>query len=285
MLNKDFTYSIFWNCFLIVSGTLISIVGLKGIADPHGFVPGGLFGLAFYLYYITDWMNPGVIFALLNIPMFIIGKIFVSGRFLAYSFLAMAVASIGYNVIPVDLGIVNQLYAAVTCGVFVGIGSGIVLRSLGSSGGIDILAVILYQKYNIGMGKFFMIFNLVLYSFSFLTMNADLVIASIISVFVTSVCMDYALSMFNQRKMVLVVTEKADSISREILEKLKIGATFMNGQGAYTGRDKKILMTIINNIQLKRLEEIVFTKDEQALFIVDNTFSVIGASFSKRKIY
>lgn len=285
MLQKDFTYSILWNCFLIVFGTLICVIGLKGIADPHGFVPGGLFGLAFYIYYLSDWMNPGVIFALLNIPMFIIGKLFISGRFLAYSFLAMAVASVSYNLIQVDLGIVNQLYAAVICGVFVGIGSGVVLRSLGSCGGIDIIAVILYQKFNIGMGKFFMVFNLVLFSFSFLTMNTDLVIASIISVFVTSICMDYALSMFNQRKMVLVVTDKGECISQEILDKLKIGATFINGQGAYTGQDKKILMTIINNIQLKRLEEIVFTKDEKALFIVENTFNVIGSTFSKRKIY
>jgi len=285
MLKKDFTYSVFWNCFLIIFGTLVCVVGLKGIADPHSFVPGGLFGLAFYLYYLTDWMNPGIIFALLNIPMFIIGKMFISGRFLAYSFLAMVVSSVSYNLIQVDLGIVNQLYAAVTCGVLVGIGSGIVLRSIGSNGGLDIIGVIFYQKFNLGLGKFFLIFNGLLYSVSFITMNTDLVIASIISVFVTSVSIDYALSMFNQRKMVLVVTEKPDCISREIIDKLKLSTTFLNGQGAYTGREKKILMTVINNIQLKRLEEIVFTKDAEALFIVENTFSVIGASFSKRKVY
>lgn len=285
MFKKDFTYSVFWNCLLIVFGTLIYTVGLKGIAQPHGFVPGGLFGLAFYLYYLTDWVSPGVIYALLNIPMFIVGKIFISGRFLAYSFLAMAVSSVSFTLIQVDFGIVNQLYAAVCCGVMAGIGAGVVLRSLGSSGGLDIIAVILYQKYNIGMGKFFMAFNVVLYSFSFATMDTDLVIASIISVFVSALCMDYALSLFNQRKMVLVVTEKPDCISRAIIENLKISTTFLNGQGAYTGRDKRILMTIINNIQLKRLEEIVFTRDADALFIVDNTFNVIGSTFSKRKIY
>lgn len=285
MFKKDFTYSVFWNCLLIVFGTLIYTVGLKGIAQPHGFVPGGLFGLAFYLYYLTDWVSPGVIYALLNIPMFIVGKVLISGRFLAYSLLAMVVSSVSFILIQVDFGIVNQLYAAVCCGVMAGIGAGVVLRSLGSSGGLDIIAVILYQKYNIGMGKFFMAFNVVLYSFSFATMDTDLVIASIISVFVSALCMDYALSLFNQRKMVLVVTEKPDCISRAIIENLKISTTFLNGQGAYTGRDKRILMTIINNIQLKRLEEIVFTRDADALFIVDNTFNVIGSTFSKRKIY
>lgn len=285
MFKKDFTYSVFWNCLLIVFGTLIYTVGLKGIAQPHGFVPGGLFGLAFYLYYLSDWMSPGVIYALLNIPMFIVGKVLISGRFLAYSLLAMVVSSVSFILIQVDFGIVNQLYAAVCCGVMAGIGAGVVLRSLGSSGGLDIIAVILYQKYNIGMGKFFMAFNVVLYSFSFATMDTDLVIASIISVFVSALCMDYALSLFNQRKMVLVVTEKPDCISRAIIENLKISTTFLNGQGAYTGRDKRILMTIINNIQLKRLEEIVFTRDADALFIVDNTFNVIGSTFSKRKIY
>ena len=69
------------------------------------------------------------------------------------------------------------------------------------------------------------------------------------------------------------------------MKKMKIGATFIKGRGAFSGKDKEILMAITNNIQLKRIEETVFTIDPEALFIVENSYDVIGSSFKKRKIY
>jgi uncharacterized membrane-anchored protein YitT (DUF2179 family) len=69
------------------------------------------------------------------------------------------------------------------------------------------------------------------------------------------------------------------------MEELKLGSTLLRGCGAYTAMEKEIIMTVINNIQLKKLEEIVFTEDSNALFIVENTFNVIGSSFSRRKMF
>jgi uncharacterized membrane-anchored protein YitT (DUF2179 family) len=76
-----------------------------------------------------------------------------------------------------------------------------------------------------------------------------------------------------------------DEITTEIKNEMRLGATLFNGIGAYSGQDKQIIMTITNNIMLKRLEEAVFTIDDNALFIVENSFDVIGSSFSRRKIY
>jgi uncharacterized membrane-anchored protein YitT (DUF2179 family) len=104
-------------------------------------------------------------------------------------------------------------------------------------------------------------------------------------VFVTSAVMEHTLALFNQRKVVFIISESPEKISQEIQEKLKIGGTLLNGCGIYSKAPKAVLMTVINNIQLKRLEEAVFTIDADALFIVENTFSVLGKSFSKRKIY
>lgn len=83
----------------------------------------------------------------------------------------------------------------------------------------------------------------------------------------------------------MIISSCPQIIADEIIENLSISSTFIDGTGAYSKEPKKILMTVINNVQLKRLEEIVFTNDEQALFIVENTFNVIGSSFSKRKLY
>ncbi len=287
MSNKKnkFGYSVFWNCGLIIMGSLIQVLVLKGIAAPHQFIPGGLFGISSLIFYMTDWLNPGIIYLLLNIPMFILGYLFVSRRFLWYSALAMITVSLAYQIINVQIPIENELYAAITFGAMFGLGSGVVLRSLGSNGGADVLAIILNQKYNFGIGKFSFSFNLALYSTCFFFLDPDLIIASIIAVFIASQAINYTLSMFSQRKMTFIISEHPREIADQVMSHLKIGMTMLPAVGAYHGQEKTVLMVVINNIQLKRLEEIVFTADDHALFIVENTFNVLGSTFSKRKLY
>ena len=284
-IARKLPYSVLWNCALIVTGALIQAIGFKALGETQGFVPGGLFGTATLIYYTTGAFNTGLIFMLLNIPMFILGYIYLSKRFLAYSSLAMLSLSSFFMLIDFQINIHNQLYAAVTFGVIIGAGAGMVLRSLGSNGGLDIAGVILYQKFNIGLGKFFLFYNVALFSCSFVSLDNDLVIASMIAVFITSTTMDYCLSLFNQRKMVLVISERPEEIADQVMQRMKIGATMLPGIGAYKKIKKTVLLIVVNNIQLKRLEEVVFRNDPHSLFIVENTFNVLGSTFSKRKIY
>jgi uncharacterized membrane-anchored protein YitT (DUF2179 family) len=283
--SNKLVYSIFWNSGLVVVGSLIQAIALKAVAIPHQFVPGGLFGVATYFYYLSGWMNPGLWFLVLNVPMFVLGYLFISRRFLGYSALAMAAVTLFYLLIDFRLTIGSQLYSALVFGVLLGVGAGMVLRSLGSNGGLDVVAIILNQKFNIGVGKIYFVFNLLLFSLSFASFDSDLVIASMISVFICSVTIDYCLSMFNQRKMVFIISEKPEEIASQAMTYLKIGTTMLPATGAYRRQPRTVLMVVINNIQLKRLEEIVFTADEYALFIVENTFNVLGSTFSRRKIY
>ena len=285
MIKKDFTYSISWNLLQLTCGSIITAFALKGIALPHQFIPGGLFGASSLIFYSTGFANISGLYLLLNVPMFVIAWRGISRRFLWYSLSSMLIFTTAYTVIDLDLHIRNQLYAAVACGLLSGIGVGIVLRSLGSNGGLDVVAVWCYQKYNIGIGRFYFAFNILLYLASLVYLDIDLVIASIIMMFCTSAVMEQTMSLFSQRKVVFIVSDHYEAISLEIRDKLQIGGTLLNGSGAYSGTPKSVLMTVINNVQLKRLEEVVFTIDPDALFIVDYTFNVIGKSFSKRKLY
>ncbi|NNK84145.1 MAG: YitT family protein, partial [Desulfobacterales bacterium] len=159
------------------------------------------------------------------------------------------------------------------------------LHSFGSAGGSDIIAIILNQKFNVRIGRFYFYFNLVLFGLSFAFLDMDIILFSLILSFVVSMVTDYFLSMFNQRKMVIIISDKSDSIAKAIFQKLNRGSTFLFGRGAYTGRRKKVIMTVVNNYQLKRLEEAVFNLDSDAFFITENTFNVIGKGFSRRKLY
>jgi uncharacterized membrane-anchored protein YitT (DUF2179 family) len=276
-------YSPLWNIFLITAGCVIYSIGAKSIVLQHNFIVGGLFGSCLLIYYKTHLLSPGLWFLLLNIPIFALSRSHVSKRFFLYSLYSMAAFTLSFELINFDLGVKNQLYAAIAGGVICGTGGGIILRSLGSGGGLDIIAVILNRKYNLGIGKFYVVFNAILFFFGFFHLSIDLCIASLILVFISSVSLEYILSLFNQRKMVYIISDKNKTISKEILDGLSSGATFIKATGAYTRKDKDILMTITNNIQLKRLEEKVFTIDPGALFIVENTFNVLGSTFGKRK--
>jgi uncharacterized membrane-anchored protein YitT (DUF2179 family) len=254
MIDPRITYSIPWNIFLITAGSTIMALALKGIAFQHAFIPGGIFGVASLVYFASGLSRISIWFLLFNIPLFIIAWKFISKRFLLYSLYAMLFFTGIYAVLDVNFQIHDQLYAAITCGVLSGLGTGIVLRSLGSNGGLDVIGVLFYQKFNIGLGKFYFFFNLLLYAFSFVFFDKDLVIASIIMIFCASFTMDYALSMFSQRKVVLMISDKPKEISAMVNQQFRMGSTLLNGVGGYSGTPKQIVLTGINNIQLKRLE-------------------------------
>ena len=282
---KDLRFSVAWNLLLLTTGSIIYIIGMNGIVMHHNFISGGLYGLCLLIFYKTNLLSPGTWYLILNIPLFILGWIYVSRRFLLYTIYSVVVIFLAAKFITVDFGITDQLYAAIAGGFIIGAGSGIILRSIGSAGGLDVIAIILYRYFNIGLGKTYMGFNVLLFSIVITQYGSDIFIASIILTFVTSNALDYFITLFNQRKIVYVISDHSAQIAEEIIERLKLGVTKIQAKGGYSSQDKEILMTVTNNLQLKRLEEAVFTIDDDALFIVENSYNVIGSNFNKRKIY
>jgi uncharacterized membrane-anchored protein YitT (DUF2179 family) len=278
-------YSVGWNLMLITLGGVILSVGIKSIAIPQGLISGGFSGLSLLIYYIFGGLSPGIWYLVLNIPLFIAGWLILSKRFFFYSLFGMVVVTLAIDFIPFVIPIKDRILAALAGGTLIGAGAGIYLHSFGSVGGSDIIAIILNQKFNVRIGRFFFYFNLGLFSLSLGFLDLELILYSLVLTFITSQVTDYFLSVFNQRKMVIIISDKSDSIAKGIMNKIKRGVTFLYGRGGFTGKRKKVLMTVVNNYQLKRLEEAVFTIDSDAFFITDNTFNVIGRGFSRRKVY
>jgi len=283
--KSKIVYSVVWNLILLIAGAIVVAIGIKAVAIPNGFITGGFSGLSLLVYYIFGGLSPGIWYFLLNVPLFVAGWIFLSRRFFYYSLFGMVAVTVAIDLISFTIPIQDRLLAALAAGALIGAGAGTYLHSFGSVGGSDVIAIILNQKFNVKIGKFNFYFNLVLFSLSFGFLNIDIILFSLILSFVVSQVTDYFLSMFNQRKMVIIISEKSESIAEAILKKLQRGSTFLFGRGAYTGRRKKVLLTVVNNYQLKRLEEAVFTIDSDAFFITGNTFNVIGKGFSRRKLY
>ena len=283
--RKHIVLTVPWNLLLITTGALIFSIGVKAIVVPKGFITGGIAGVGLLAYYFSKTFSPGIWYLIINIPLFLIGWALVSRRFLLYSIYGMAVVSLFMEVVSFQIPVHDPFLAVLAGGTIIGTGAGVTLHSLGSLGGNDIVAILLNQKYNLRMGTYFFLFNIVLFAFSFFILSVDTVLYSLAMSFVTAVVLEHVLTMFNQRKMALIISDYSETIAGIINQRLKRGATFLHGSGTYSGEKKKIILTVVHNYQLKRLEEVVFSQDPQAFLITENTFNVFGKGFSKRKVY
>ena len=188
---------ILWNLLLISAGSIICSLAIKGILVPKQFLAGGATGLSLLVHYLLPSWPVGVIYFLLNIPLFLIGWMFVGRRFFYYSVAGLlifsAVVLLSYPVIEIK----DMILAALTAGIITGVGSGIILRSLGSAGGLDILSVILYKKYSIRLGTTVMVFNAVLMVAAAFRLPLEMILYTLIYLFVTSYIVNLVVTGFS----------------------------------------------------------------------------------------
>jgi len=282
---RGLTFGVPWNVMLLTVGSFLIAFSVKVVAVPHGLLTGGMSGIALLCYYAFGGLTTGQWYLLLNLPVFIMGWVFVSRRFFFYSLYGMFATSIFIDLIPWAMPTGDIWLAVITGGGLMGAGVGIALRSLGSTGGSDILAVICKEKFNMSMGSFEFWFNMIGFIGGFVYLEMTIVLYSIAMTFVIALGIEYVLGMFSERKMCLVISDHHEAIREAILEKLDRGVTMLEGTGGYTGDPKKVILTMISSMQLKELEETVYNIDEDAFFIMGSGFHVLGQGFSSRKMY
>jgi len=276
--------SVLWNLFLLTSGSFLFTLGAQGIIAPHGFLTGGLYGSGILLWYTTKILSPAIWFGLISIPLFIVAFFHVSRRFFFYTLYAAAASVVFGQFVHITIPIESNFYAAVMAGVVCGTGAGLQLRSLGSGGALDAIGVVLNRKWNIGVGKFGFCFNAVLFTLAGWNIQLDMVIVSFIQVFISANVLEYVLRLFNQRKLVYVVTDQGKALTEGIVNRGYGGATVLKAKGGYSGDPREIILTVTNNILLRKLEALVYEIDPKALFIVENTFYVSGSKYPRKEV-
>lgn len=279
------TFGVPWNLMLLTFGAFLIALSIRSVAEPHGLLTGGISGIALLCHYVVGGPSTGLWYLLLNLPVFVLGWVFVSRRFFFLSLYGMVVTSLFIDIIPWSLHLKDIWLAVVTGGGIMGAGVGVALRSLGSTGGSDILAVICKEKFNIAMGSFEFWFNMLGFAGGFAFLDPRMVLYSIAMTFVSSLSIEYVVHLFSERKMVIVISDNPDDVRRSILTVLDRGVTLLEGTGGWSGDPKKVILTMVSSMQLKRLEELVYTADPDAFFIVGSGFHVLGQGFSARKIY
>jgi uncharacterized membrane-anchored protein YitT (DUF2179 family) len=280
MLAKNFpikeTLIVLLNLLLIFTGSVLCAVAIKGILVPKQFLAGGVTGLALLSHYVFPSLPIGFIYFLLNIPLFVIGWMFVGRRFFWYSLAGMIVFSAvifwPFPIFPVEDMILNAL----TAGIITGIGSGIILRSLGSAGGLDILSIILFKRFSIRPGTMVMTFHAILLLIALFRLPLERVLYTLIYFFINAYFVNLVVIGLSQRKAIMIISPQWKEISRQIMEKLQRGVTMVQGVGGYSGQQLHILYSVVTLTELSRFKEMVRKIDPNAFVVVTETQEVMG---------
>jgi uncharacterized membrane-anchored protein YitT (DUF2179 family) len=267
---------ILWNLVLIVLGSFLCALAIKGILIPNQFLAGGFTGLALLLHYVVPSVPVGVAYFVLNVPNFMLGWFYVGRRFFFYSLVGMLIFSLSVMLPFPELDIDDLILCALTAGILTGIGSGLILRSLGSAGGMDILAVIIYKKLSIRIGATGLAFNVVLLLAAAIRIPLDIVLYTLIYIYVTSYMVNLVVTGFNQRKAVMIISKEWRAISDEIMSRMHRGVTVVQGEGGFTGQPMRILYAVITFAELSRFKNRVRQIDPEAFVVITETLEVMG---------
>ena len=270
------SYKIAYNLVLIAAGSVICAVAVNSILIPKQFLAGGITGLAILIHYGLPAIPLGVVYFSLNIPIFIFGWMFVGKRFFVYSIAGMVIYSLVILIPFQEITIDDPLLNALSAGIISGIGSGILLRSLGSAGGMDILAIIFLKKYSIRLGTTALIFNVLLMLTAIVRLPLEMVLYTLIYIYVSAYFMNLVVTGLSQRKSVMIISSQWPEISDAIMSKLDRGVTVIHGEGGYSKKQQKILYSIIPFQELARFKEIVRSIDPNAFVVINNTLEVMG---------
>ena len=265
-----------WNLLLIFAGSVVCAIGIKGILVPRQFLAGGVTGMALLAHYVFPSLQIGFLYFLLNIPLFVIGWMFVGKRFFWYSLAGMmlfsAVMFWPFPIFPVEDMILNALAA----GIITGLGSGIILRSLGSAGGLDILSIILFKRFSIRPGTTVMAFHAIILFIALFRLPLERVLYTLIYFFINAYFVNLVVIGFNQRKAIMIISPRWEEISRQIMEKLQRGVTMVKGVGGYSGQPLHILYSVVTIAELSRFKEMIRKIDPNAFVVVTETLEVMG---------
>ncbi len=264
------------NLFLLFTGGVLIAIAVNGILIPQQFLSGGLVGLVLCLKHFLPEIPVAGTYLAMNIPIFIMGWKFVGKRFFCYSIVGMSILTATFEWVQIVLPIHDKILSAILAGIFMGGGSGVVLRSKGSGGGTDILSVILLNRFSIKIGSTFLAFNVVILLIAALTVSLDAALYTLIYMYVTSQVVEIVLTGLSQRKVVLIISPHWEEISRQILFKINRGVTRIPGEGGYTGKEEKILYTVVTMREVPRVKEMIRNIDPNAFVVIYNTMEVMG---------
>lgn len=261
---------------LISAGSFICALSINGILVPQGFFGAGFTGIAIVVHYMSPALPLALIYLILNIPMFAMGWMYVGRRFFFYSIAGMIIFTAAVQWVHYPIPIKDPILSALFAGILMGAGSGIILKSQGSAGGLDILSVMFLKRFSIRLGSTILAFNVAVLVFGTIFFGLEKALYTLVYLYVNAHIVNLMVTGLSQRKAVHIITPQWDDISKHIMKDMHRGVTILKGQGAYSGKAEKILYTVITFRELSELKRLIGTHDPDAFVVVSDTLEVMG---------
>ena len=271
------------NFSLLTISTLIMAVGIYFFKFTNNFTFGGITGIAVLVAKFLPISASDFSFVV-NILLLIIGWIVLGKSFAektTYSTILLSVSlSLLERIYPMSHPLTNEpLLELIFAILLPALGSAILFNIGASSGGTDVIAMILKKYTSVDIGKGLMISDLIFTLAGFLVFNVKTGLYSLFGLIMRSALIDNFIESFNRSKYFHVVTSNATCICDFIQNDLQRGATIVNATGAFTGDDKYIILTVLSPSQAVKLRNFIKEHDPKAFLLVSNTSEIIGKGF------
>lgn len=271
------------NSLLILLGLILAVLGYNMYLIPNDIAAGGFTGLGQLINKFLP-IRVGTVNLILNIPLFILSMKSLGLKFGARSLIAMALFSLMIDHIPIPAATNDMMLASVYGGVIAGIGFGLVLRGNATTGGTDMLASLLHRLFpflKVSYGIFFTD-GLVIIASAFV-FEPQSAMYALISVFLMNLLVDLVLEGPNSANSYFIISDKSNEIAQKIMDELGRGVTGLDGMGMYQGKEKRVLLCVVNRFEAIRLRRIIFSVDPSAFVIANKAHEVLGEGFKEQK--
>lgn len=270
----------------ILIGDLICAFAINFFFQQKGLLSGGIGGIGLLLKFLYD-IPTGLTMLILNIPLVILGYIFINKKFTTYAMISAFVISMYLLIlekVPNPFLIKDSFLVAVIGGAINGIGMGILFRNGTCQGGLDILAVFFKDRLNMNIGNALLAMNTFIILFASYVFSLERGLYTVVSMVVAYNLLDKIQLGMGEKKQVFIVTSKYDEVSEAIMNKLVRGVTYFQGEGAFTQKEQKIIYTVVTTRELAKLKKMVEKIDDKAFVTISEAYEVKGKGFTTAEI-
>lgn len=286
-------FSAFKEYFLMAIGITITTVGVYFFKIPNGFATGGVSGVSTILGKLIPVISPGLWIMILNTLLLILGFIFLgkmngiktvfcSGLYSVLTYVLELILPLDGSTIAVtangtltDQPLMELVYAM----LLTAFGSAILFNCGASSGGTDIVALILKKYTNLDEGKALLVSDGLIAASSFIVFGITAGLLSVLGLFMKAFLVDFIIESINACKYFVVITDKGAEINQYIIKELRHSSTFTGAVGGYTNSEKMIIHTVCKRIEAYRLRSYIKKIDPNAFIIITTTSEIIGRGF------
>lgn len=267
-----------------IVGSIFYSVGIYIFAKSADFAPGGISGIALILNSIFPYLPIGTLTLILNIPLIIFGFKALGSKFMLRSFRTMVILTIILDLIfpmlPLYTG--DRFLAALFSGISLGFGLALIYRRGSSTGGMDFLTLPLKRLFpHYSIGNITLVLDAVVFSLGgFVFGSVDAILYGAIATIACSVVIDKVMLGSTVVKFAIVVTSFGDEVAKNVINSTGRGATKLKAQGAYTQKERDIILCSCANRELHSVRTAIFEIDPEAFVIITDAGQVIGEGFN-----